>query len=77
MDKQWKLNEGMHPDDAIFDEITFRHLIDALHCNERYIDERSVYKVAAEIFDSRREDFLFLIRHNIDEIIAAAAKGRN
>ena len=76
MDRNWKLNEGMHRNDAIFDEITFRDIIDALHAGERVLDENAVHRVVKEILDGRMQDFKFLIEHNIDEIIAEAAKGR-
>ena len=74
---QYKLNKDMHRKDAVFGQITFEDIIDALHTNEKTLDKSAVHRVAKEIFDSRKEDFLFLIRHNISEIIAVAAKGRN
>lgn len=77
MDRNWKLNDDMHRDDAIFDEVTFRHIIDALHSNEKVIDENAVYGVVREIMDSRMQDFNYLIENNINEIIAEAAKGRS
>ena len=77
MEHNRKLNDDMHRDDAIFDEITFRHIIDALHCNEKVLNEDAVFKGAKEIINSRMQDFMFLIGHNIDEIIAEAMKGRN
>lgn len=77
MEHNWKLNDDMHRDDAIFDEITFRHIIDALHCNEKVLNEDAVFRVAKEIINSRMQDFMFLIEHNVDEIIAEAMKGRN
>lgn len=77
MDRNWKLNDDMCRNDAIFDEITFRDIIDALHGGERVLDENAVHRVVKEILDSRMQDFKFLIGHNINEIIAEAAKGRN
>lgn len=75
-EKQWKLNEDMHRNDAIFDEISFRDIIDALHCNERVLDANAVKRVAKDILESRLQDFHYLIDNNISEIIAEAAKGR-
>lgn len=76
-DRQWKLNDDMHRDDAIFDEITFNDIILAAHCNEKVLDEKAIRKVAAEILHSRMQDFIDLLSNNIDEIIAEAMKGRN
>ena len=73
---KWKLGEDMHPNDNIFDPITFEQIITALHCNERVIDSKAIRKVAKEILDSRLEDFYFLLLNNDAEIIAEAAKGR-
>ena len=76
-EKQWKLNEDMHQQDCILDPVTFEQVIDALHCNERVIDEIAVQRVVQEILDSRLQDFYYLIDNNINEIIAEAMKGRN
>jgi hypothetical protein len=76
-EKQWKLNEDMHPQDCILDPVTFQQVIDAVHCNERVINENAVWGVVREIMDSRLEDLQYLIQNNIDEIIAEATKGRN
>lgn len=76
-ERNWKLGDDMRRYDAIFDEITFRHIIDALHCNEKIIDSKTVHKVAREILKERMLDFMFLIENNIDEIIAEAMEGRN
>ena len=76
-EKQWKLNEDMHPQDCILDPVTFQQVIDAVHCNERVINENAVWGVVREIMESRLEDFEYLIQNNINEIIAEAKKGRN
>ena len=75
-ERQWKLNEDMHKDDAIFDPITFEDIIASVHHNERIIDSGSVYRVAREILESRLQDFEYLIDNNINEIIVEAKKGR-
>jgi DNA repair protein RadC len=76
MDRQWKLGEDMHTTDTILDPITFEQVIDALHCGERVLDAKAIYRVAKEMLDSRIEDFFFLLLNNQNEIIAEAAKGR-
>lgn len=75
-EKQWKLGEDMHPNDNIFDPITFEQIITALHCNEQVINDATMLKVAREILYSRLDDFYFLLKNNNKEIIAEAAKGR-
>lgn len=76
-EKQWKLNEDMHQNDCIFDPITFEQVITAVHHNAKVIDEGAVYRVIADILDSRMQDFEYLIKNNMNEIIAEAKKGRN
>lgn len=75
-EKQWKLNEDMHKSDCIFDPITFDQVITAVHHNAKVIDEGAVYRVIADILDSRMQDFEYLIKNNMNEIIAEAKKGR-
>ncbi len=76
-DQQWILGEDIHPNDNIFDPITFEQIILALHCNEKEINHKAVMKVAREILNSRLQDFHFLLGRNEEEIIAEAMKGRN
>lgn len=75
-ERQWKLGEDVHPNDCIFDPITFEQIITALHCNERTIDTKAVFRVVNEIIDSRMQDLEYLLNNNIAEIIAEAKKGR-
>ena len=75
-ERQWKLGEDMHPNDNIFDPITFDDIILALHCNEKVLNRRAIQNVINDIMDSRMQDFDYLINNNINEIIAEAAKGR-
>ena len=75
-ERQWKLGEDMHPNDNIFDPITFEDIILALHCNEKTLDYKTVNHVVTDIFKSRWQDFIYLLENNTDEIIAEAAKGR-
>ena len=76
-EKQWKLNEDMHKSDCILDPITFEDIILAVHCNEKVLNENAIKRVAKEILESRLQDFEYLLKNNINEIIAEAAKGRN
>jgi hypothetical protein len=48
----------------------------AVHHNAKVIDEGAVYRVIADILDSRMQDFEYLIKNNMNEIIAEAKKGR-
>ena len=75
-ERNWKLGDDIHPNDCIFDPITFEQIITALHCGEREINPKAVRKVAKEILDGRLEDFYFLLLNNEAEIIAEAKKGR-
>ena len=77
IERKWKLGEDIHPNDCIFDPITFEEIITALHCGSRVIDYKAVNYVAVEIFKSRWQDFMYLLENNTDEIIAEAKKGRN
>lgn len=77
IERKWKLNEDMHQQDCILDPVTFQQVIDAVHCNERVIDENAVWGVIREMMDSHMQDFEYLIENNINEIIAEAKKGRN
>lgn len=76
MDREWKLNKDLSTYDNVFDPITFDDIILALHCNERIIDESAVKKVTKEIMEMRMEDFNFLIKNNVEEIIKLAKVGR-
>ncbi len=76
-EKQWKLNEDLHPSDNIFDPITFEQIISDLSCGSRTLDYKAVNRVAMDIFKSRWQDFMYLLENNTDEIIAEAKKGRN
>lgn len=76
MDRQWKLGEDLHPTDNALDPITFEDIVDSLRCGEKIIDRRAIQKVVKRIMEIRIQDFKYLIKNNIDEIIAEAAKGR-
>ena len=77
IERQWKLGEDVYQEDYMLDPITFEQIITALRCNEKVIDTYAVVKVATEIMKSRLEDFDYLLKNNINEIIAEAKKGRS
>ena len=63
-------------EDNILDGFTFRDLILAVHCNCENITPEAVRREAAEILEERMQDYRFLLRNNIEEIMAEAKKGR-
>jgi hypothetical protein len=77
IEKQYKLGEDMHINDAIFPEITFDEIITTLHCNEQVIDRKAIQRVISEIMDIRTQDFDYILNNNIAEIIAEVKKRRN
>lgn len=73
---QWRLGVDMVTSDNILDGVTFDDLILAAHCNCRVLDEDGVWNELTSIIRSRVEDLLYLVRNNMEEILAAAADGR-
>jgi len=73
-EKEWKLGKDMFLDDNMFDPITFDEVVLAVRCNCRDINCESVRKTAMEIFDMKKEDFLFILYNNIGEIIKEVKK---
>ena len=71
--KRWKLGDDVSAEDNGF---TFRDLILAVHCNCENITPEAVRREAAEILEERMQDYRFLLRNNIEEIMAEAKKGR-
>ena len=75
--KRWKLGDDVSAEDNILDGFTFRDLILAVHCNCENITPEAVRREAApEILEERMQDYRFLLRNNIEEIMAEAKKGR-
>lgn len=68
----WKLGKDMIPSDTILDPVIFDDLILALKCNCERITPDAVIIQATEIVNQRLEDWKYLIKNNIDEIIALA-----
>lgn len=75
-DRKWKLGEDLSTCDNLLDGITFDDLILAVHCNCRDITPAAVRKELMEIFASRKQDMIYLLEMNMDEIMAEARKGR-
>ncbi len=75
-DRKWKLGEDLHTEDSLLDGLTFADLILAVHCNCRDITPAAVRKELMEIFASRKQDMIYLLEMNMDEIMAEARKGR-
>ena len=61
--KRWRLGDDVSAEDNILDGFTFKDLI-------------LVRREAAEIVEERMQDYRFLLRNNIEEIMAEAKKGR-
>lgn len=69
MDRAWKLGEDLIPSDNILDGFTFDDIILAVRCNCRTVDRAAVLKTAREILEMRMEDYNYLLRNNMDEIV--------
>ena len=70
--KRWKLGDDVSAEDNILDGFTFKDLILVVHCNCESITPEAVRREAEE----RMQDYRFLLRNNIEEIMAEAKKGR-
>ncbi len=75
-DRKWKLGEDLSTCDNLLDGMTFDDLILAVHCNCRDITPNAVRKELMEIIASRKQDMIYLLEMNMDEIMAEARKGR-
>ena len=76
MERNWKLNDDLLPQDNALDPITFDDIILAVHCNCRIVNEKTIRQTAKEIIEQRMTDFNFLLANNIEEIREAALVGR-
>lgn len=73
-EKQWKLGYDMFLEDNMFDPITFDEVVMTVRCNCREINCESVRKTAMEILESRKEDFIYFLYNNMNEIIKEVKK---
>ena len=71
-ERKWKLGDDCIASDAILDPITFDDLILAVRCNCQQITPDAILREAKEFLEIRLEDFWFLVKNNIQEIIDAA-----
>ena len=72
---KWKLGQDLITGDTILDSVTFDDLIHELKCSYRkeHINEYLVRREMQDILDRRFKDVEFLLKNNMDEIIALAA----
>ena len=75
-EKKWKLGDDIDFNDNLLDGFSFYDLILAVHCNCEHITPKAVRRTVAEILEQRMQDYRFLLENNIEEIMAAAKKGR-
>ncbi len=75
-DRAWKLGDDLAVYDNLLDGLTFEDLILAVHCNCPKIDSTAVYSELKQMFEGRKQDMMFLVKNNMDAIIAEAKKGR-
>lgn len=74
---EWRLGEDLHPKDDLISGITFEELIDTLRCNCERITPQDVHRELERILEIRRQDMVYLLARNMDEIIKRAYEGRN
>lgn len=75
-DRNWKLGEDLSEVDSLVDDVTFRDLILAVHCNCQKITPDAVRTELNRIINQRLEDTFFLVENNMEQIIKEARKGR-
>lgn len=69
MDRAWKLGDDLITSDNILDGFTFDDIILAVRCNCSKVDRAAVLKTAREILEMRMEDYNYLLRNNLDQIV--------
>lgn len=83
MDCAYQLKSKRHPNgymylsDSVLDGFSIGQVIDALHAGEKVIDENAVRKVVNDMVKSQILDMNAIIEENMEEIIAAAYRGRD
>ena len=76
-EKQYKLVEGMLPEDNILDSITFENIILAVKCDCKDITPDAVRREYKKFLEMRLEDAEEILSENLYEIIDAVKKSRN
>jgi len=83
MDNAYLMQSKRHPEgymskgDSLLDGFTVKQLIDALHSGEPIIDETAVRRIVKDMLKTQISDMNAIIDENMEEIIAAAYKGRD
>lgn len=75
-DREWTLGKDLVTSDNLLDGLTFDDLILAVHCNCRTINRVAVQMELNKMLTTRRQDMMFLLEKNIEQIMAEARKGR-
>lgn len=75
-ERKWTIDQDVSREDNLFDGFTFQDLITSLHCGCENITPEKVWETVRLILDIRWEDASFLIKKNMELIIAAAMEGR-
>ena len=69
MDRAWKLGDDLIPSDNILDGFTFDDIILAVRCNCSKVDHAAVLQTAREIYEQRKQDYIYLLCNNVDQIV--------
>ena len=75
-DREWTLGKDLVTSDNLLDGLTFDDLILAVHCNCRTINRVAVQMELNKMLTTRRQDMMFLLEKNIEQIMAEARKVR-
>ena len=75
-EREWKLGKDLLPSDSILDGLDFSDLILTVHCNCKELTEDAVWNELTEILRGRMDDLIYLVENNMEEILTAAAEGR-
>lgn len=76
-EREWKLGVDLSTYDSLLGGLTFDDLILTVHHNCPKITRAAVYAELADILSGRKQDMMYLIENNIEEIMAEARKGRD
>ena len=76
MERPWKLGQDLCFGDEIGGGVTFDDVITAVQCNSDKLTYDSVIEEALSCLEMQREDFWFLLRNNVDEILVEVRRRR-
>lgn len=74
-ERAWRLHDDLIPSDNLLDGFTFADVILALHTCPK-VNPASAAAVVKDILSQRLQDMEYLLKNNLDIIIAEAMKGR-